>query len=400
MTTASIPSSKADAALDKATVLLLDDEPAVVSGLYRLLHGRCITHTATDPKEALAKAAELPDLAVVVSDMRMPGMDGAAFLSEMRKLRPDVVRILLTGYADVDAAVAAINDGRVFRFLWKPCSSEDLHACLRDAVAQHRLITAEKELLEQTLHGSVRALQETLSLANPLAFSRAERIKQRVASILPHLQVEQTWDIEVAAMLSQLGAVTLPPAVTESLHMGDELAPVVQQLVDKVPATSVDLLGDVPRLEEVRRSILFQNQRYDGRGPVSDDVRGSEIPLGARVLHAAADYDTLEARGLRAREAMEQLEGRTGVYDPTVLAALRAAVTVDGEGHAVDKLPLADLRPGMVLAADVTTADGVMLCGRGQEINERLLERLENWAQKQPIAEPIQVLHGVRGPLS
>lgn len=99
--------------------------------------------------------------------MQMPNMNGAAFLTEVRKRCSDVSRVLLTAQADIESACAAVNRGQTFRFLTKPCPPEELRAALNDAVAQHRLITSERVLLEQTLVGSVRALSEVLALVHP-----------------------------------------------------------------------------------------------------------------------------------------------------------------------------------------------------------------------------------------
>lgn len=395
MTTAPI---QAPGRLDDVTVLLVDDEPAVLAGLSRLLHGQCIVHTETDPQRALEVAADIPNLGVVVSDMRMPGMDGAAFLSRMRTLVPDAVRVLLTGYADLEAAVSSINDGRIFRLMWKPCGSEELTACLADAAAQYRLITAERELLQATLRGSVRALVETLSLANPVAFSRAERIQARVADLATRITGALDWEVEVAAMLSQLGAVTLPPAVTESLHQGDVLGQATQQLVDRVPTVSVDLLDGIPRLENVRRAILLADQRFDGRGPVAGDLGGEDIPLGARILRVAIDYDALDARRTPAREAMEHLRQQHGRHDPAVLDALERSLTRDGTERPIQRVTLTSLQIGMVLASDIMVEGDVLLCGRGQEVTQRLLDRLANWSHHHRIVEPIDVFHGADAP--
>jgi response regulator RpfG family c-di-GMP phosphodiesterase len=356
-----------------------------------VLHGRYVVHVADSPAKALEMAPELSDLAVVVSDMRMPGMDGATLLKEMRGLVPDATRVLLTGYTGVEAAVAAINEGAIFRFLWKPCQPDVLVSCLQDAVTQHRLITAERELLERTLRGSVRALLETLSLANPIAFSRAERIRARVTTILQQLETGDRWDIEVAAMLSQLGAITLSPTVIESLHEGDRLPPAVQAQVDRLPTVSAELLSEVPRLEDVRQTILLQDQRFDGRG---GGPTGEQIPLGARILRVAIDYDAFEARREPARDAIAELRRESGRYDPSVLDALEVVVTTDESDRQIEQIALADLRSGMVLASDLVADGGVLLCGRGQEITQRIVDRVRNWAEHYTIVEPISVLYG------
>lgn len=163
-------------------ILCVDDEEFVLDGLRDTLRRGFEVHTATGATEALAMLRKEPDgYAVILSDMRMPGMFGSEFLREARTVAPNAVRMLLTGFADVDSAIRAVNDAQLFRFLTKPCEPEQLvRACIA-ALAQHRLITAERVLLEQTLRGSVNALVEMLSLASPAAFGRAGRVRDSSA---------------------------------------------------------------------------------------------------------------------------------------------------------------------------------------------------------------------------
>ena len=123
-------------------------------------------------------------------------MSGVEFLAQVRAHEPDTVRMLLTGNAELHAAIDAINQGQIFRFLTKPCTAEALGGSLKAALAQHHLITAERELLEQTLSGSIRVLCEVLALVNPEAFGRSSRITRYVESIAAHLQVSELWSID------------------------------------------------------------------------------------------------------------------------------------------------------------------------------------------------------------
>lgn len=374
-----------------AKVLLVDDEPAVVSALRRQLTRHFEVETATDPNAALEKVAATEGLAVVVSDMRMPGMNGAEFLSRVRRLKPEAVRILLTGYADVDAAVAAVNEGQIFRFLSKPIPPGSLIACLRDAVRQHDLVTAERELLESTLRGSVKALLDTLSMANPMAFTRAARITRRVVELAEAVTAPALWEIEVASMLANIGAVTLPPTINERLHKGGELGPGQQQLVDQLPTLAIALLSGIPRLDNVRRIIRFQDQRFDGNGRVDAGVAGDDIPLGARLLRLATDYDKLEARGVPILQAISFLEAQEGLYDPELLSALDAVLNPCSDELPVAHVSVAELCEGMTLAADLETADGRVLCGSGQEVTEPILVKVHLWAAYAALREPVEV---------
>ena len=132
-------------------VLFVDDEPLVLDAFRRMLHDKFETHTADSGEKGLASAKDNGPFAVVISDMRMPGMSGAEFLAKMRQKAPDTVRMLLTGFTDLDAAVAAVNEGNIFRFLTKPCRKDDLINAINLGLAQYRTVAREKELVSKAL---------------------------------------------------------------------------------------------------------------------------------------------------------------------------------------------------------------------------------------------------------
>jgi DNA-binding NtrC family response regulator len=136
-----------------ANVLFVDDEAAVLSGYARTLHHEFQVDTALGGELGLKALAQNGPYAVVISDMRMPGMSGAEFLAGARRAAPETVRMLLTGNADLMTAIEAVNEGNIFRFLTKPCPKDVLVAAIEAGVEQHRLIRMEKDLLEQTLMG-------------------------------------------------------------------------------------------------------------------------------------------------------------------------------------------------------------------------------------------------------
>ena len=189
--------------------LIVDDESNLLEGLQRLLRKGFSVDTATGGEAGLNLLAVAGPFAVVMSDMRMPGMNGVQFLTAVRQRWPETVRLMLTGNADIQTAVDAVNEGCVFRFLTKPCPDDVLKGALQAALAQYQLITAEKELLEKTLYGSVKVLTEILALVNPAAFSRASRVHHTVQHLVQQLGLRDAWRYEIAAMLSQIGCVAL-----------------------------------------------------------------------------------------------------------------------------------------------------------------------------------------------
>jgi response regulator RpfG family c-di-GMP phosphodiesterase len=314
--------------------------------------------------------------------MRMPGMDGAAFLSRVRQSAPDTVRMLLTGHSDMETAIAAVNEGQIFRFLTKPCPPERLLAAFEAAAAQNQLITAERVLLEQTLRGSINMLTDVLSLANPAAFGRATRIKTGAAELAKAAGIDPTWHIEVAAMLSQVGCVTLSASTIDKLYRGEALSAEEQAATDRLPSLVDMLLANIPRLEEIRACVVHQAKHFDGTGMPASILRGEGIPVGARILKIVLDFDVLEAQGNAAGVALDTMRGRTGWYDPRlvdVFASLRGSAVKE---HEIREIPLRLVSSGMTFAEDVRTAAGALLLPRGYQVTEGLVERIRNFAIK------------------
>jgi len=201
-------------------ILLVDDDNNILDGYRRSLGREFLMETALGGEQALKLAADNGPYGVVVSDMRMPGMDGIQLLSRIKAQSPDTIRVMLTGNAEIDMAINAINEGSIFRFLTKPCSKEMMAKTLTAALVQYRLVTAEKQLLEQTLSRSIQVLTEVLSLVNPAAFSRAERARRYIHHIATSMKLPNVWQYEVAAMMSQLGCVTLPSETIAAVYSG------------------------------------------------------------------------------------------------------------------------------------------------------------------------------------
>lgn len=378
------------AAGDAAPILLVDDEVAILDGLRRQLRKKFAVHTATGGPEALELLKSEP-VTVVVSDMRMPQMDGATFLSRVHSLYPNVVRILLTGQADTQAAITAVNEGQIYRFLTKPCPPEVLVQELENAVELNRLMTAEKELLRTTLRRTVEALTATLSLAQPAAFGRAARVSRTVTELAGALGLEDPWDLEVTAMLSHLGAVTLPPNVLEKLDAGRPLSEDEAAMAARVPEISRKLVAEIPRLEAVAEAIGCYRARYDGRMSPPGTPRGGELPLGARVLRVAADFDAGMSQRPAVQDTISAMQGDAGAYDPRVLETLVGLHGVPDIGGTPREIDVDDLEPGMMIFDDVLTTDGVLLISRGTEVTDPLILRLENYISQGRVGRRMRV---------
>ncbi|MFN8058635.1 MAG: response regulator [Vicinamibacterales bacterium] len=362
----------------RAKVLCVDDEPNVLDGLALHLRRRYEVLTAESGAEALALIEREGTPAAVMSDMRMPGMDGAAFLSKVRQMSPDTVRLLLTGQADLDSAIAAVNEGQIFRFLTKPCPPPALLAAVGAAVEQHRLVTSERVLLEQTLRGSIRTLADVLSVTNPLLFGRATRIQAHVAALAEQLQMRDRWQVEVAAMLSQLGYVALPPDVAQKVYYAKPLTEKEQAMLQRVPEVNEQLLGHIPRLEVVR-AILNRSARSGQPRPDAADPDERLVQRGVHLLRVAMDFDALESEGTPPALAVDRMRVNADRYDEEVLNAMAAVAGTNRLGANVTQMPTTKLRVGMVLAEDVVLETGSLLVARGYTITAGFLERVRNF---------------------
>jgi response regulator RpfG family c-di-GMP phosphodiesterase len=376
-----------------AKVLFVDDDENVLDSFRRNLRGQFQVDTAPGGAQGLEAMAARGPYAVVVADMRMPGMDGIAFLQRARELAPDTVRIMLTGNADLATAQAAVNQGHVFLFLNKPCGQVELTGALEAAIRQHQLATAGKELLERTLSGCVQLLTEVLSVIDAPCFSRTGPTAELAERIALDLGAGDAWAVRVAAMLAPIGLITVPPQLLARFEAGEPLGDDERSLLQCFPETSAGLLGCIPRLEAVTEIVLYQGKNFDGTGFPEDGPGGDALPLGARILRAVPAFLALEEAYGSGESALEEMRQQEGAFDPRVLAALARirAQELPGPARAVLARALAELRPGDLLAEPVCTLAGEGVAPAGTRLSQALLEKLLNCQSLAGLREPILV---------
>ncbi|GFK95187.1 Hydrogenase transcriptional regulatory protein hupR1 [Fundidesulfovibrio magnetotacticus] len=371
------------------TVLFVDDDERVLAMFARTLASRFQVETRSDPAEAL-ELVRKGSVAVAVADLRMPGMDGMEFLARAGELSPNTVKIVLTGHADLESAMAGVNEGRLFRFLTKPCDTQTLVRALEAALEQHRLVTAEKELLRGTLHGCIKVLTEILGQTNPEAFGRAERIKRLARAMAPRLRLKDPWKVELAAMLSQIGCIFIPEEIVQRGSCDGSLSPEELQIYHMHPTVGSQLLSSIPRLEDVREMIRHQEDSL---------ADNPAQPRGARLLKICLDFDALESCLGSKVDAVGRLKQTPERYDPAILEAFERYVLAD-TGVVPRDIRLAELREGMILGEDLMSETGAMLLAKGLEVNPYSLMRLRNLAKAQKVREPFRVLVPMTGAAS
>ena len=391
--------------MEEPRVLFVDDDENLLMGLKRRLRGKFSFDTALGPLEAIEKIKSGAKYAVCVADMRMPEMDGVELLSNVAKLSPDTVNMMLTGNADQKTAVEAINQGRIFRFFNKPCEDEELLVGVNAALRQHQLITAEKALIEQTLAGSIKVLTEVLSQLNPAIFGKAMRAKVWCDQVAKSIGYPHPWELGLAALLAPIGYVSLPADILSRLGEEKPLQPLERDVVRRTPEVARSLISNIPRLENVAQIAYMQYRDFDGSGFPSDGPKGTDIPLGSRVLRIFNDLGKITESELVVKQHFDELRQKPKRYDMSLLDKIEMVLAVVDPSYDKTAFPegtehdiyLKHLRMGDFLLTDIETRDGHVLLTHGNYISEVQIQRLRVFQKLHQFHEPIRVRRGGKG---
>jgi len=415
------------------TILCVDDEPNILSSLRRLFRGKGYeVLTAISGAQGLELLQQQP-VDLVISDMRMPEMDGARFLAQVREHWPNTVRLLLTGYSDVQSIQDAINCGEIYRYITKPWDDNDILLIVRHALERHQL-ELEKQRLEAL---TLKQNEELKSLNAGLEHKVEERTRQLKANFLTTIKIlssiaeargtgqtgqtrqvadlarkmatqlkldmNEVQDIFIAALLHDLGRIGFSDDMLRTpmtMLQGADLA-----LFRKHPVVGAQLLMPLTDMAGVAAIVRHQMERFDGQG-FPDRLAGFAIPIGSRILTLAIDYYNLQQgalvqRHLKPEEAKSLvMDGSGKRYDPQVVQAFRQVVDggVRGVAESTDvELLSGELVPGMVLSRDVVSRDGLMLLASDHVLNERMIQQLQDFEKKSGHRLPIWVQRGAAG---
>ncbi len=377
---------------EQPRILCVDDEENILKALVRTLRRKYDVTTASSGREALAILAEVEEpFPVIITDMRMPEMNGVMFLEEAQKIHPDSVRILLTGFAELQSVIASINKGHVYRFLSKPCPVEALMAAIREALHQYHLLSTERILLEQTLTGSIKAMTDMLAVASPSAFGHADRVRQLAVNLARQMHIETVWPIEVASMLAQLGCITLPPETANRYYRGETMSGREQEMVARIPVITCQILANIPRLECVLELLAPEDPSPAARAKASERARAEELRTSRAILRLAADAERLRAVGWSAARIRDWLRTNRERYDEELLRLYEDIAGADEGLEPVRGVAVKEMQTGMTLVEDVRTEGGLLLVAAGQEVTVGLLEKIINFHDSSGLQEPLWV---------
>jgi response regulator RpfG family c-di-GMP phosphodiesterase len=372
-------------------VLFVDDAPNLLE-LYAGTVGKQFeVETALTGEDALQTLHSKGPFAVIVADRQMPRMDGIELLARVTERFPDTIQIMLTGAAELESTIAAVNQTHLFRFLNKPAHTPTLRQALEDAVRQYQLVLAERELLEKTLTGSIEVLMDLLSMIDPDSFARANELRMRIPPIARALGLKNVWELEIAAQFSQISYLTIPRELVQRSLAGAALNQREQEVIMRLPAIARKLVSHIPRLEGVAEILYYERANFDGSGFPADNRAGQAIPIGARLLRAVSDCLDLENQGEETLNAIHIMATRRGQYDPAILAILAREMKQSMLTPRIVNISAQHLQVGHILHSDIETKDGLLLLNRGRIITPATLEKIQNFLHLTGIKEPIAV---------
>lgn len=411
------------AATQPWTVLCVDDEPSILSALRRVLRSEgCRILVANSGAEALAVLSS-ESVDVVVSDMRMPGMDGAELLGRVRAQWPQTARILLTGYADMDATISAINNGQIYRYIHKPWDEHELRLTVRQAAERellererlrlHDLTEAQNQELKELNIGlearvaertaelsvandrlkrnyltTIRTFSSLLELRGGIMTGHGKRVADlaRRMGVALELPTEQIQDLFVAGLLHDLGFTAIAENVLGIAQM--LLAPAEMNAYRRHPVLGAQALMALDDMQGVIPAIRGHHERFDGKG-FPDRLMGTDIPLGARILTVADHYDELvhghiTGKPLKTDQAKSLLRRGGGEsFDPELVELLIRLTDEQPTQVPIIEVAAKDLKPGMVIGRDLKTAENVVLLASGQVLSAGLIQRILRYEERE-----------------
>ncbi len=420
-------------------ILIIDDEPNVLKAFKRLFRKEkeTITVFTTESPEEVFELVANDEFAVVVSDQRMPTMQGTEVLEKVRKLSPETIRITLTGYADKEAAIGAINQGAVYRFLTKPWNDEELKQEIQNGIAQYSLVSENKRLskltqdqneelldlnknleqkveertkqisalnkdLKEGFFGTIRLLSQISEMYSVSSGSHSKRVANMSADIAKKLDLpsQEHFHVNAGAMLHDIGKISLPKHISDrpvATFNKSEL-----ELLRGHAEAGAQIVGTISQLKETAQLIRHHHERFDGAGYPSG-LRGEEIPLGARIIAIANAYDHAlhkpsSDEEMTPHKAFLEIKSReSSEFDPRLVDVLEAIVySMDIDCSTEIELRPHEIEPGMKITRDICLPNGTLLLPKHSVLQEKHVKNIQSIMGAGPVGDGVFVEHTYR----
>jgi len=417
------------------TVLCVDDEPNILSAIRRALRGTGYRVLVADGGQQALQVLSTESVHLVISDMRMPEMDGAQLLEQVRLRWPTISRILLTGHADMASTIAAINRGEIFRYITKPWNEDELLLAVRDALERQALLfeksrleqevarhndeltqlnaSLEQQVAERTtqlstandrLHksylNSIKVFSNLIELRGGTMAGHSRRTAELARSIAVQMKLPaaQTQDVFVAGLLHDIGHVGLSDALLTSPVAG--MAPADKAQYARHPVIGEHVLMALGDMQRVALLVRSHHERHDGLG-FPDGLRGDAIPVGARILAVVDAFEDLQSGylarvALTAKDARLLIErGRATQFESSVVDAfLKVTMVAEAPQSTFSQMRPDQLKPGMIMAHDLCSREGLVLLPANHTLDAEMIQRITAYATRHKLLVLVAIKTG------
>ena len=374
------------------TILIVDDSESAIQAIEALLlplgHRILVARNGEEAVD-MARIAE-PDMMLL--DVMMPGVNGFDVCRALRAdpATQDLPIIMVTALQDRENRLKGLEVG-ADDFLSKPVDRVELRTRVRATlrVDRYRRQLEQRKHQNATWKGTIALMTDLLSMSAPAVFGRAQRLERLAEDLGKAVGFAPLWELQVAALLSQVGRITLPTEVNALADEPQKLGTKDRQLLQSVPTLGASLLGHLPGFEAISHAVAMQGRHFDGKGYPANGPSGRNIPLGARIIRLVTDMLVFEDRGLSRRSALAKCKTMRGHHDPELL---EIAEELFGSSDGSEKLlPLAELEPGMITRSSIYDSEGLVMVAPGIEITTPLIRSLEGFHARVGLREPFEV---------
>ncbi|MFC1606463.1 response regulator [Candidatus Latescibacterota bacterium] len=377
--------------IKKNTILVVDDTVENIDVLNGILKEDYKIKVALNGEKALkiAESKEPPDL--ILLDVMMPDMDGYEVCVRLKSnsATAKIPVIFVTAKTEVEDETMGFELGAV-DYITKPVSPPTVQARVKTHIELFNSRNSIEQMLSKTLMGSIKLLSDILALANPQAFSQASRLKRYARDIAAYLKLSEVWKYEMAALLSQIGCVTIPHDILEKILADEKLTIKEKEMYKTIPVIGQDLLDNIPRLNLLAKMIGQQQETLSTVKAAEDVIKWDPIVLGGQILKVAIEYDKLISVGVAPRMAIIEMKNRGGIYPPVLLNAI-SETQVDLVEVTDMSVKIDELRDGMILLDDIITTSDIKLFKSGSEVTSYMLKLIQRYTKYMKIREPIRI---------
>lgn len=397
--------------IENRKILYVDDEESICLSFKSLMRNKKIeVFTLSDSTMIEETLRSSGPFSVVLTDQRMPGKDGVAVLREVMKDSPETMRVMVTGYADMEAVKGAINVGGIIQYISKPWNDNEMRSLVDDLIvrynvaAERRFLLGELKLKNETLQllldgtvaGVVKLLSDAIASVSDSVAAQNVRIRklgEAILKMMPELDDKEKWDINRALDLFNLGIILLPPLIQLRINKEGIQAVNDHPVAKSHHILAAELLKQIPQFEDVAHILLLMRKQFDGTGePHQDRIVGKNLPLGSRILKILIDLETLSTDHFRGREVLEEMRRKRNLYDVDLIDRLLGTQAATQNKRRDVRIPSHGLTAGMMLLEDLVTQNGQLLLRKNATLTETMCKLLSQWGNIDPIVSPVYVL--------